>query len=136
MSEDLVDEREPRALLLKCFRDEDFYVAWSESGEEPEWYGTRAQAAEYGFADERIARADLNGTSSQPMIDHENMIPWAGGPFYRWDDPVGPIARQRGHVPRRYLRAFAVLYLDAKEEAAFDLLEPFEDDVAQVLHAH
>lgn len=126
---------EPRALLLKQSRDEDFYIAWSESCEEPEWYGTRAEAAEVGFTEDRIARADENGTSSMPMIDHERMIPWDSKPFYHWDDS-GPIALQRGFLPRRFLRAFAVLYLAGEQAAAFDLLEPFEDEVAQVLHAH
>lgn len=100
----------PRALLVKCRRDEDFYVAWSEIVEAPAWYGTRAEAIEIGYAEERIARADEFGTSS---INR----------FYAWNDR-GMIAEQRGFLPRRYLRAYALLYAADEMQAAFDLLEP------------
>jgi hypothetical protein len=36
------------------------------------------------------------------------------------------IAEQRGHLPRRYLRAYALLYDAGELQAAFDLLEPFD----------
>lgn len=118
---------EPRALLIKCSKEDDFYVAWSENTESPHWHGTRAEAAEYGYTEERINRADKNGTSSWPMIDTERMIPWEGGPFYAWDD-AGMIAEQRGFLPRRHLREYALRYAAGNEQGAFDLLEPFEDE--------
>jgi hypothetical protein len=115
---------EPRALLLKYAKDEDFYVAWSESCEEPAWYGTRAEAAKFGYTEERIARADENGTSSMPLLADGS--PWKGGPFYAWDDD-GMIVLQRGFLRRETLRAFTILYLGGEQTAAFDLLEPFEE---------
>lgn len=117
--------REPRALLVKYSRGEDFYVAWSESGEAPIWCGTRAQAAAFGYTPERIERADTYGTSSAPMIDAACTIPWSGGRFYDWD-ANGMIAEQRGFLPRRLLRAYALLYLADELQAAFDLLEPID----------
>lgn len=104
--------REPRAYLVKCRREDDFYVAWWDVVEAPLWCGNRAQAAEYGYTEERIARADEFGTSS--------MHRW-----YAWDDN-GMIAEQRGFLPRRYLRAYALLYAHDELQAAFDLLVPFE----------
>ena len=103
---------EPRAYLVKCRREDGFYVAWSDIVEAPLWCGNRAQAAEYGYTEERIARADEFGTSS--------MRRW-----YAWDDN-GMIAEQRGFLPRRYLRAYALLYAHDELQGAFDLLEPFE----------
>lgn len=116
---------EPRALLIKQSPDEDFYIAWSESLEAPLWAGTREQAAAYGYTVERIERADRTGTSSQPFLDLECTRPWK--PFYAWDDAQGPIAEQRGFLPRRYMRAYALLYLAGHVQAAFDLLEPLGD---------
>lgn len=104
---------EPRALLLKCRKDEDFYVAWSEEAQAPVWYGTAAEARKEGYTGERIDRADRTGTSSFPG-------------FYRWD-ARSLIAEQRGVLPRRFLRAYALLYDFDYMQAAFDLLEPFED---------
>ncbi len=109
---------EPRALLIKCRKDEDFYVAWSDIVEAPAWWGTRAQAAEHGYTGERIARADENGTSSLPG-------------FYDWSD-TGMVAEQRGFLPRRYLRAYTLLYAAGEMQAAFDLLEPFDDGGREV----
>lgn len=103
---------EPRALLIKCRPEEDFYVAWSDIVEAPVWYGTRAEAAERGYTGERVARADKNGTSSL-----------AG--FYNWNS-TGMVAEQRGFLPRRYLRAYVLLYDAGRMQAAFDLLEPFD----------
>jgi hypothetical protein len=104
---------EPRALLIKCRPEDDFYVAWSDNTESPHWYGTRAEAAAHGYTQDRIARADQNGTSSLPG-------------FYAWGDS-GMVAEQRGFLPRRYLRAYVLLYDAGRMQAAFDLLEPFDD---------
>jgi len=104
---------EPRALLVKCRRDEDFYVAWSDIVEAPLWCGNRVEAAAYGYSEERIKRADEFGTSSLPR-------------WYAWCDK-GMIAEQRGFLPRRYLRAYTLLYAAEEMQAAFDLLDPFPD---------
>lgn len=106
-------KREPRALLIKCRREEDFYIGWSEIVEAPTWYGTAAEARKKGYTQDRIDRADKHGTSSLPG-------------FYDWNDS-GMIAEQRGFLPRRYLRAYVLLYDANQLQAAFDLLEPFED---------
>lgn len=119
--------REPRALLVKYSPTEDFYVAWSENTESPHWCGTRAEAAARGYIEERIERADKYGTSSVPMVDAACTIPWEGGRFYDWDDD-GMIAEQRGFLPRRLLRAYALLYAADELQAAFDLLEPFDNE--------
>ena len=105
--------REPRALLIKCRKEEDFYIGWSEIVEAPTFYGTATQARKKGYTQERIDRADQTGTSSLPG-------------FYRWDS-TGLIAEQRGFLPRRYLRAYVLLYDANLMQAAFDLLEPFEE---------
>lgn len=65
----------PRALLVKCRKDEDFYVAWSEGTEAPVWYGAAAEARKEGYTQERIDRADETGTSSVPG-------------FYSWDHDI------------------------------------------------
>lgn len=105
---------EPRALLVKCRKVEDFYVAWSEETEAPVWYGTAAEARKEGYTEERIARADRTGTSSIPG-------------FYAWDHDC-LIAEQRGYLPRRFLRAYTLLYDFSYDQAAYDLLEPFDGE--------
>lgn len=105
---------EPRALLVKLAHEIDFYIAWSESTESPEWYGTRVEAGERGYSEERIDRADRTGSSSYPG-------------FCRWNHAT-LIAEQRGVLPRRYLRAYTLLYDAGEMQAAFDLLDPFDDE--------
>lgn len=105
---------EPRWLLVKCSPDEDFYVAWSDVVEAPIWCGTRTEASEFGYTEERLNRADDRGTTSLEG-------------FYRWDSN-GMIAEQRGWLPRRNLLDYALRYTRNDEQAAFDLLEPFEGE--------
>lgn len=113
---------EPRAYLIKCRRDEDFYVTWSDIVEAPTWCGSRKEAAEFGYSEARIQRADEFGTSSTPCLDAEGTRPWHRK-FHGWDSD-GMIFQQRGLLPRRYLRPFTLLFEADELQAAYDLLEP------------
>lgn len=103
-----------RCLLVKPARDRDLYVGWSNTCEMPAGAWTRDEALAYGFPPSRLDRADKQGTSSQ-IGD--------GG----WDDS-GFVAEQRGWLRRDRLGDYALLWLDGKEDSAFDLLEPFDGE--------
>lgn len=105
--------------IVKCSPDRDEYVYWSDVVEDVHCVGTRAEVEDYlrsiGHTDEisdRFDRADKTGTSARPG-------------FYAWDDS-GPIAQQRGIVPRDRLGEFARLRC-AEDDRAWELLEPFDD---------
>lgn len=103
-----------RCLLVKAAPDQDLYVGWSNSVEAPAGAWTRETAIAYGFPPSRLDRADETGTSS---LDGDGA----------WDD-WGYIAEQRGTLRRDRLGEYAVKYLNGDEQAAFDLLEPFEGE--------
>lgn len=105
--------------IVKCSPDRDEYVYWSDIVEDVHTVGTRAEVEAYlreiGQTDDlpaRFDRADKTGTSSLPG-------------FYAWADS-GPIAQQRGIVPRNRLAEFARLRC-ADDDRAWALLEPFDD---------
>jgi hypothetical protein len=105
--------------VVKCAPGGDEYVYWSDIAEAPRVVGTRAEVAGYmvgiGHGDDldaRFDRADRTGTS-------------ALSGFYDWSD-TGPIAQQRGVVPRDRLGEFSRLYL-ADDNLCWALLESFED---------
>lgn len=112
-------------IVIKPEPDRDLYVCWSTGVEAPAAAGDRTlmrqHLTEYhannGDPDERLTRADINGTSAT-----------GGYAFFgRWDCE-GLAYEQRGILPRRHL-ARAVELLDAGREAeVWDLLEPFEGD--------
>ena len=113
--------------IVKVSRESDQYVWWSDIVEAPIALGTRreVQAAmavsvrwAEDAADERFERADRTGCSA--------MWPTPENPIYAFDDH-GPIAEQRGIVPRHLLGEYARLRL-ADDPAAFDLLTPLDDD--------
>lgn len=112
--------------LLKCAPDEDFYVYWSDVVEAPVAWGTRAEISEYmrthtreaGSRGERFSRADAAGSSA--------LWPSRSKPVYGWDSPC-LIYEQRGTLPRASLRALCEALERGDEEAAWDLLKPFED---------
>lgn len=113
-------------IVIKPDRDRDLYVGWSTIVESPVWWGTREQAAvmlaEYAVRhpapqnqpEQRLARADRHGTSDLSIRE--------GG----WADP-GFVYEQRGWLPRRHLAALCEALGRNDEPAAWDLLEPFDD---------
>lgn len=103
-----------RCLIVKAAPDKDLYVGWSNSCDMPAGVWSREAAIEYGFPPSRLDRADENGSSSQIGDGH-------------WDDK-GWVAEQRGWLKRDRIGEYAVKYLNGDEQAAFDLLEPFEGE--------
>lgn len=103
-----------RCLLVKATPDRDLYVGWSNTCEMPAGTWSRETAIEYGFPPSRLDRADQTGSSSH-IGDGA------------WDDK-GFVAEQRGWLRRDRLGDYAVEYLHGDREAAYALLEPFEDD--------
>jgi hypothetical protein len=101
--------------IIKPDRDKDFYVGWSHVCEMPAWCGTSAEAIAEGCPPSRLRRADENGTSMKDSFGCD------------WDDS-GLIAEQRGYLPRARIGAYAVAWLDGRQDEAFDLLEPFEGE--------
>ena len=122
-------------IIVKADRDRDLYMEWSSTVESPTAIGTRAEMLDYlthhqGFLggpadspEERLARADENGSSTTP----DPLAPGYTGPLDgNWDDS-GFIVEQCGWLPRARLAEF----LDAMQvdkQQAFALLDPFDDD--------
>lgn len=104
-----------RCLLVKASPDQDLYVGWSNSCDMPAGVWSREAAVEYGFPASRLDRADENGSSDMSHGDGH------------WDDK-GWVAEQRGWLKRDRIGEYAVKYLNGDEQAAFDLLEPFEGE--------
>jgi hypothetical protein len=107
-----------RCLLVKAAPDRDMYVGWSDSCEMPSGVWSRETALEYGFPPSRLDRADENGSSDMSCGDGH------------WDDK-GFIAEQRGWLRRDRLGDYAVEYLTGDRQAAYALLEPFEDEAIE-----
>ena len=103
-----------RCLLIKAARDKDMYVGWSNTCEMPAGVWSRETALEYGFPPSRLDRTDENGSSDMSCGDGH------------WDDK-GFIAEQRGWLRRDLLGDYAIEYLHGDRQAAYALLEPFED---------
>lgn len=108
-----------RLIIIKATPDEDLYVGWSRVVEAPGGLWTRAQAEADGIPTDRLDRADLNGSSSIPEPDG----PGEGN----WSD-AGFIAEQRGWLRRDRIGAYTKAYAAGDMNAAFDLLEPFDDE--------
>jgi hypothetical protein len=112
-------------IVVKPDRDRDLYVGWSSIVEAPVWWGPRAEVLQYladdhrGRSDDapeaRLARADEAGTSAYDKRD--------GG----WDDE-GFVYEQRGWLPRTKLIPLCEALQRGDESAAWDLLEPFDDE--------
>lgn len=120
LRDELAEERASRNPLLRCILvkaapDRDLYIGWSNVVEAPTGIWTRAEAEAYGFPPSRLDRADRTGTSS--------MVPGSG----QWDD-IGFIAEQRGWLRRDRIADYAQALLADNENAAWDLLEPFEGE--------
>ena len=105
-----------RCLIVKPDRDRDLYVGWSQNCDGPTGVWSRQTALEWGFPRTRLDRADANGSSATN-----------GYTSGHWDD-AGFVAEQRGWLKRERLGDYAQLYLAGNEDAAFDLLEPFEGE--------
>ncbi|KFG71494.1 hypothetical protein [Streptomyces mutabilis] len=105
-----------RCLIVKAAPDRDQYVGWSTVCEMPAGVWSRESALEYGFPPSRLDRADATGSSSH-IGDGA------------WEDR-GFVAEQRGWLRRDRLGEYAVEYLHGDREAAYALLEPFEDEAA------
>jgi hypothetical protein len=103
-----------RGLLVKAAPDEDLYVQWSTVCDMPGGVFNRETALEYGFLRSKVDHADEHGSSSRHGDGH-------------WDDK-GWVAEQRGWLRRDRIGEYAVKYLNGDEQAAFDLLEPFEGE--------
>jgi hypothetical protein len=111
--------------IVKVAPDRDEYVWWSDIVEAPKAVGTREEVAAVirewgkpGDADPaRFDRADRTGCSA--------LWPSLTEPIYAFTSN-GPIAEQRGFVPRDKIGEYARLRC-ADDPAAFDLLEPFDD---------
>jgi hypothetical protein len=104
-----------RCLLVKAAPDRDLYIGWSNTCEMPAGAWTREEALAYGFPRSRLDRADQNGSSDLSCGDGH------------WDDS-GFVAEQRGWLKRDRLGDYALLWLDDRQDEAFDLLEPFEGE--------
>lgn len=104
-----------RCLIVKATPDRDLYIGWSNICEMPAGAWTRTEALAYGFPRSRLDRADANGSSDLSCRDGH------------WDDP-GFVAEQRGWLRRERLADYAQLWLDGRQDEAFDLLEPFEGE--------
>lgn len=120
LADELAEEeasRNPRlrCLIVKAAPDRDMYIGWSNVCEMPAGVWSRETAIEYGFPPSRLDRADKNGSSDLSCGDGH------------WDD-AGFIAEQRGWLKRDRLGDYAIEYLHGDREAAFALLEPFEDE--------
>lgn len=118
-------------IVIKCDRETDRYVYWSEMCEAPHLRGTRAQVIAYlhryesygeldatgmDFIEARMKRADETGTSSM-----------CG--FHDWDTD-SLIVEQRGVVRRERLWEFSGAYCaqdPARRDEWLDMLEPFSD---------
>lgn len=113
--------------VIKVDRDVDFYVYWSDITENPWYWGDRAEVLRYLYESHpegvfspewRMERADSYGCSAR--------WPSWTDPIYGWDhDKL--IYEQRGTLCRSKLRALCEAMEREDEEAAWDLLEPFED---------
>lgn len=112
--------------IVKPNRDTDFYVLWSDNSDAPLCWGTRAELEEdwkqvhshHGPWDpERVARADLRGTSA--------MWPSLTAPAYGWDDD-GFVYEQRGWLRRDRLAAVCARISAGEED--MDLLDPLDGD--------
>lgn len=103
-----------RCLLIKAAPDKDLYVGWSMVADGPTGVWSRETALEYGFPPARLDLADETGTSLDDVPGS-----WASGGF---------VAEQRGWLKRDRIGDYAVEYLNGDREAAYRLLEPFEDE--------
>lgn len=108
--------------IVKPDRDRDFYVSWSTVVDNVTGCGTRSDfIAEPDVTEERMARADANGTSA--------LDPSA----YGWDDETFlvhnmPDPPHVGLLPRKLLAQFALLCVEGRDTEAAAFLEPLEDD--------
>lgn len=121
-------------IVMKIDRERDLYVIWSSVVESPAYIGTRAEVAvelerdtPRGYAplpgnspEDRLARADATGTSA--MYDSP--------PFDGAFDDSGMIVEQRGWLPRADLGRFVDAVIADDMDAAYGVLQPFEDEVA------
>jgi hypothetical protein len=115
--------------IIKVAPARDLYVEWSSMVEAPTRVGTRVEMLRYlsrsstrGDSDApevRLQRADETGTSAK------GDYAWCGA----WDH-AGLVAEQRGVLPRSRLAEYCEHYAADDMEAAYALLEPFEDDGA------
>ena len=103
-----------RGLLVKADKDRDLYVQWSTVADGPKGVFSRVTALAYGFPRSKVDYADAHGSSSH----------YGDG---AWDDK-GWVADQRGWLPRHLIGDYATAYLQGDREAAYALLEPFEDE--------
>lgn len=103
-----------RGLLVKAAPDKDLYVNWSTVCDMPGGVFSRETALEHGYPRSFLDRADATGTSAR----HGDGA---------WGDS-GFVAEQRGWLRRDRIGEYAVEYLTGDREAAFALLEPFDDD--------
>lgn len=116
--------------IVKVAPDRDEYVWWSDVVEAPHAVGTRdelqALIREYGepeeATDERFDRAELVGCSA--------LWPRFDAPVYGWQDDDGPIAEQKGWLPRSAIGEYARTYIEESPEAAEVFIQPFEEDYA------
>ncbi|APY88205.1 hypothetical protein DCW30_05700 [Streptomyces alfalfae] len=106
-----------RCLIVKTAKDRDQYVGWSTIADGPTGVWSRQTALAYGFPPSRLNRADLNGSSDLSCGDGH------------WDDK-GWVADQRGWLRRDRIGEYAVEYLHGDRQAAYALLEPFDDEPA------
>lgn len=119
-------------IVMKVDRDRDQYVIWSSVVDAPAFIGNRAETATElardiprGYApaagnspEDRLARADETGTSAvygEPPFD---------GAF----DDSGMIVEQRGWLPRADFARFVDAVVADDMDAAYGVLQPFEDD--------
>ena len=122
LRDELAEEKASRNPLLRCLivkatKDRDLYIGWSSSCDAPTGVWSRETALAYGFPPSRLDRADANGSSDLSCGDGH------------WDDK-GWVAEQRGWLRRDLIGEYAVEYLHGDREAAYRLLEPFDDEPA------
>jgi hypothetical protein len=103
-----------RGEIIKTAPDEDLYISWSHITGEPKWIGSRAHALAAGCIEERLQRADRNGSSFLRFP-----------PGKGWN-AAGLIAEQRGHLARGRLADYVNYFIDDRLTDAYGLLEPLD----------
>jgi hypothetical protein len=119
-------------VLIKEAPDVDFYVEYSTVVEAPVFAGTRQEMDRFLRTEVRRLNfydAVLRPEAVEAQFDKaDEMGSTAPGWEGAWDDEF-TIMEQRGLCPRARIGEFARRYLAGDSQAAYDLLEPFEDDV-------
>lgn len=113
--------------VIKCDRESDRYVYWSDIVGAPHMHGTREEIAEYLHGHERLH--DSHGEVSQRLKRADETGSSALWGIYKFDGG-GLIVEQRGLLPRERLWEFCEAYCSGdpdRRDEWLDMLLPFDD---------